>query len=169
MTTRVLYLGDTSLQSAAAYLAGMLHAWGWSWEYVASDTPLRASQLRHRPEVIVLSDYPAAGIADDLQHQVVDAVADGTGLVMIGGWESFHGAGGNWDGTPVAGVLPVQIDDRDDRVNFDQPALARSAADHPILRNLPWESRPPCIGGLNRLSPRADAEVLLEAEAFAPA
>jgi uncharacterized membrane protein len=86
---------------------------------------------------------------------------------MIGGWESFHGLGGNWDGTLLAKVLPVEIDRTDDRMNFDQSAWLVPVTEHPILNGLPWVSRPPAIGGMNRVAPKAGSTVLANAYSFA--
>jgi uncharacterized membrane protein len=85
---------------------------------------------------------------------------------MIGGWESFHGMGGDWDGTPIGNALPVEIPRTDDRRNCDQPVLVRRTIEHPITRDLPWEDRPPVIGGFNQVKPKPEAQVLLEACLF---
>jgi uncharacterized membrane protein len=81
---------------------------------------------------------------------------------MIGGWESFHGLGGDWDGTPIGHALPVEIAHADDRRNCDQPVLVRRTMEHPISRDLPWEDRPPVVGGFNQVKPKPDGQVLLE-------
>ena len=86
---------------------------------------------------------------------------------MIGGWESYHGCGGDWQDTPVAAALPVEIRRSDDRINCDQPALVRPVCDHPITMDLPWANRPPCIGGFNRIAPKQDSLTVLEAQRFA--
>jgi uncharacterized membrane protein len=62
--------------------------------------------------------------------------------------------------------LPVHIAKHDDRVNCDQPALVRCVTEHPIGGGLPWETRPPTIGGFNRLTAKDDATVVLEVERF---
>jgi hypothetical protein len=166
MTTSVVYCGDTSLHGAAAYLAGLLHAWGWSYDYVPSDRPAPASLFRPPRALFVLSDYPAARLAAPLQQHMLQQVSAGAGLLMIGGWESFHGCGGNWDQTPVGQALPVYIRGQDDRLNCDHPVLLQQVAQHPAVDDLPWNSRPPLIGGLNRWTPKADATTLLEAQHF---
>ena len=97
---------------------------------------------------------------------------------MIGGWESFHGLGGDWDASPLAEVLPVEIGATDDRVNCDHLVLARpvepetnvasatTSPPHPILVGLPWDERPPLIGGFNRVKAKTTATVLLNAVQF---
>ena len=48
-------------------------------------------------------------IAAQMAH-LVDCVRGGSGLLMIGGWESFHGRLGEYQGSPLAEVLPVVIE-----------------------------------------------------------
>jgi uncharacterized membrane protein len=167
----ILYCGDTSLQSAASYLAGLMSRWGWRYDYLPSDIPLTAERITPPPAMYIFSDYPAGMAERSVQEQVAEHVRHGAGLLMIGGWESYHGLNGNWDGTPIGDLLPVRINSTDDRVNFDQPALLRAISDvatlHPVVQGLPWYDRPPTIGGLNRLTPKPDAEPLLVALSFA--
>lgn len=152
----VLYLGDTALTAAAAYLAGVMHKAGVAFDYCPSETPvgdaLRADQRR----LVILSDYPADRLTPQQHNQLVDAVKAGTGLLMIGGWESYHGQGGHWHTAPLADLLPVVISDRDDRVNHDQAAYLRKLHDHPTAAGLPWDDRPPSVGGYNRFRVKAN-------------
>lgn len=164
---RVLYCGDTSIDSAAAYLAGLMTHWGWEFQYVPSDQPLSETDIAHDTSLFVFSDYPADQASDVMQTQILQRVHDGAGLLMIGGWESFHGLGGNWDQTPLADALPVEISSKDDRRNCDQPVLVRPmVASHAITNGLPWSERPPLIGGFNSFTPKSDSELLLEAVSF---
>ncbi len=162
----VLYLGDTSLETAARYLAGLLTLSDLGFDYVPSDENLNGQQLTGR-KLFVLSDYPAARMSERKQLEIVRQVELGAGLLMIGGWESFWGQDGKWGGTPIGSILPVHIAKHDDRMNCDQPALVRCVAEHPICGTLPWDSRPPMIGGFNRLTAKDDATVVLEVERFA--
>ena len=162
----ILYCGDTSLDSAAAYLAGLMTRAGWDFTYVPSDCPLTPAELTPALKLIVLSDYPADNLSEDLQQVVVERVKQGCGLLMIGGWESFHGLGGNWDGTPVGELLPVDISNSDDRFNGDSPQFLFSHQPHPIVDGFPWTERPPLIGGYNRFTVRRDGELLLSVKRF---
>jgi uncharacterized membrane protein len=163
MTSPILYCGDTSLDGAAAYLAGLMSAWGWAFDYVPSDLRLAVEDVADR-RLVILSDYPATKLSADAQQRLVEEVAGGCGLLMIGGWESFHGVGGDWDLSALATVLPVEIQSTDDRLNCDHPVLVRHVAgDSPVSR-LPWADRPPVIGGFNRFEPRDGASVVLEAD-----
>jgi len=89
-------------------------------------------------------------------------VEEGGGLLMCGGWYSFSGRFGQgaWYGTPVAEVLPVELEPVDDRVEAPDGALVRAAdGDHPVTRGIPWETCPPFLG-YNRLKPKPGARVL---------
>ncbi len=161
MTGSILYCGDTNLDTAAAYLGGLLHVWGVPFDYIPSDVPLQRSDLDPPRRLVILSDYPAERISLELHQCIQGMVRHGTGLLMIGGWESFHGLGGDWDSTPLGEILPVSISQADDRLNSDQPIVLRAGEEHPITRGLPWENHPPYIGGLNRFGPRSDAKTIL--------
>ena len=163
MSGSILYCGDTSLDGAASYLAGLLALWRCPFDYVPSDHALSPAELRGR-RLVILSDFPAIGMDADAQSALLAAVDDGTGLLMIGGWESFHGAGGDWETTAVASALPVVIASTDDRLNCDHPVVLRQTAEHAAVNGLPWDQRPPVVGGFNRFTPQPDSTVVLEAD-----
>ncbi|MDA1016253.1 MAG: glutamine amidotransferase [Planctomycetota bacterium] len=163
MTAPILYCGDTSLAGAASYLAGVLTHWGLEFEYRPSDQSLLADEVSQR-KLVILSDFPSTGMDDSVQTKLLDEVRQGTGLLMIGGWESFHGLGGDWDTALVAEALPVEMSSTDDRLNCDHPVLLRKTVDHPITNRLPFAERPPVVGGFNRFAAKSDATVLLEAD-----
>src|SRR5688500_13918838 len=162
----ILYLGDTSLATHAGYLAGLMSTWDYGYDYVPSDAQVNGHASEPR-RLYIISDYPARLIDEPAQREILASVEAGAGLLMIGGWESFHGVGGDWDRTPIGQILPVEIGDGDDRVNCDQPALVRCLGDHPICEGLPWDERPPAIGGFNRFTPEPDSETILEVHQFA--
>jgi len=164
MSSRVLYLGDTSLDTAAGYLAGLMTRWELPFTYVGSDTPLSSQQLDQPLAMVIVSDYPAARIDENVQQSILSRVAAGAGLLMCGGWESFQGSGGGWSATPLAAALPVHIAAEDDRVNCDHAVYAVPVGEHPATANLPWEERPPLIGGFNRVQPRSSSDVVLQAQ-----
>jgi len=77
-----------------------------------------------------------------------DWVRRGGGLAMIGGYLSFQGIEGkaNYRGTPVAEVLPVEIDAGDDRVESPEDAEpSLTGAQDPIVDGLP-ERWPQILG-----------------------
>lgn len=165
LPTPILYCGDTELTQAACYLAGVFHTQGWPFDYVPSAVPLTAAAASTPRKLIVFSDYPANRLSATAAQAIAAQVAAGAGLLMIGGWESFHGVGGDWDQSPLAELLPVEIRPTDDRVAFDQGAyLVPGPALHdlsPKFSRLPWVRRPPLIGGLNQVTPRPGSRVAL--------
>jgi hypothetical protein len=163
----VLYCGDTALSGAAAYLAGLMTRFGIGYDYLPSDMRLSSEMASAPRKLFILSDYPAAQMLPAVQDIVLKQVRDhGAGLLMIGGWESFHGHGGNWDGTPIGNALPVEISPEDDRINCDQPALLIESEAHDISAELPWNVRPPTIGGFNRVVARPKSQTVLLVQRF---
>lgn len=63
---------------------------------------------------IILSNVSAAVFTDVQKEQLATYVREGSGLIMLGGEESF-GAGG-WIGTPVEEVMPVSFEIKHKRV-----------------------------------------------------
>ena len=89
-----------------------------------------------------------------------DFVEGGGGVLMIGGYLTFQGiqAKGNYKGSPVEDVLPVEFfpyDDRCERPQGVAPIIVK--ADHSVLEGL---SNWPQFLGYNRATPRSDAVVL---------
>lgn len=180
MPAPILYCGDTNLEGAASYLAGLMTHFGWAFDYVPSHVPMTRELLERPHSLLILSDYPASQFDEELQDIALAQVENGMGLLMIGGWESFHGMGGDWDVAPLAKALPVEIGDEDDRVNFSQPTVLsmcclrvtrdESPVDfdvqEQILGNLPWDEAPPTIGGLNRVDIKSSTWPLLDATSF---
>ena len=168
MTAPILYCGDTSLDSAAGYLTGLMTFFGWKFDYVPSHEKVSRVQIERPRSLLIVSDYPAKQFDRELQELVVEQVDRGLGVLMIGGWESFHGQGGDWDGTPLAKVLPVEISTFDDRINFDQPALLHPTNWSELLWQLPWLDRPPTVGGINQIRAANGSEILLSVTSFQP-
>ena len=129
--------GGRSLATAAGYLTGLMTMWDVGYDYLPTDATVNGEASEPR-RLFVLSDYPAKHMPRDVQETIAAQVEAGAGLIMIGGWESFHGFGGDWDNTLIGGILPVEIDHTDDRINCDQPALVRRIKSHPITDGLPW-------------------------------
>ena len=168
MTRPILYCGDTSLDGAASYLAGLMTLFGWPFDYVPSDRRVSSELIEQPRSLLILSDYPAQQLDDALQQVVARQMDQGLGLLMIGGWESFHGMGGDWNDSTLSRMLPVEISTTDDRVNFDQPALLHPAGWTDELWGLPWFQRPPTIGGLNKFRAKSDSKVMLSVTPFNP-
>jgi uncharacterized membrane protein len=161
----VCYLGDGNLTGAASYLAGVMAHFGIAFEHFSSGEPLGPAFVDRPYALYVVSDYPAANFHPVQMAHLVDCVRGGSGLLMIGGWESFHGRLGEYQGSPLAEVLPVAMQTEDDRRNCPQSCVVWQAADHPLLAGLPWD-RPPSIGGFNAIAPKPGAATLLVAREF---
>ena len=163
----VLYLGDASLFSGACYLAGMMTRFGIGYYYLPSDEELSSEMASQPRQLFIISDYPSTRMLPPVQEIVLKQVRDNAaGLLMIGGWESFHGHGGNWDGTLLGSALPVEIASHDDRINCDQPALLLAAEPHEITGQLPWNVRPPTIGGFNRVVAKPGSQTIVLVQRF---
>ena len=166
MSDKILYLGDTAIDQAASYLAGIMTHYGFEFDYVDSSTRFSDSLLDNDYKLMIISDYPAANFTAEQMQAIADKTKSGMSLLMIGGWESFTGLGGDYNNTPIADVLPVTMKDSDDRVNFSGPCLVIKQTDHEILDSLPFENDIPAIGGLNEFIPKPDADVLLSAVSY---
>jgi len=167
MVKQVLYLGDTHLAGSAAYLAGILDYHGIGFDHVASDRELDSAQLDNDYDVVILSDYPSRNFSTAQLLEVSARVENGTGLVMIGGWESYVGRGGDYQGTRLRDVLPVEMLGTDDRRNYWGPCIVVKERDHPIVSELDFEQRLPCVCGYNEVRPRIGATVVLSVRRFA--
>lgn len=165
MAAKVCYLGDDFLTGAAGYLAAIMRHYGVEFDYVPSaESP--SEGFRDRAYALyVVSDYPARRFGRPAMQHVVAAVRGGSGLLMLGGWESYFGRLGEYHESPLADALPVVMGRADDRANCAQPCLVEVATEHPITEGLPWD-RPPGIGGFNRFSPRDEAQVVLNGVEF---
>lgn len=80
---------------------------------------------------------------------------------MTGGYVDFQGfqGKGNYHGSEIEEVLPVNIMDKDDRVErTDGTEVAISNENHPILKGIPktW----PKFLGYQKLMPKDNSEVL---------
>ena len=117
MDLQVCYLGDDHLGGAAAYLAGIMSHFKLAYDYIPTAGYPSRSFKSQRYALYVISDYPAMHFASSEMAHICDCVAAGSGLLMIGGWESFYGFLGLYPSTPLAEALPVTMLAEDDRRN----------------------------------------------------
>jgi uncharacterized membrane protein len=91
-----------------------------------------------------------------------DWVLKGGGLGMIGGYLSFQGieAKANYRNSPLAGVLPVEMEVGDDREETPEGARPAVRGSHTLTAGLDAEW-PPLLG-FQRVVARTDAAVLVE-------
>ena len=159
----VLYLGDDDISRAAIYLAGVLSHFEIPFERVDSTQSPGEDFREKKYSLHILSDYPRKRFLPGQLELLADAVRKGAGLLMVGGWESFHGKEGEYHDSPLAEVLPVTMSRQDDRKNCFQPLIARRVREHEMLDGLPWEEAPPTFGGYNAITPKPEATLLLDA------
>lgn len=125
-------------------------------------------------DVVVISDVgvnsfqlgPAtliAGTSVPDKAELLRGYVDGGGaLLMVGGYLSFSGIGAKarWGRSPLAAALPVEILDRDDRVELPAGVSPTVVADHLVVSTLS-SSWPPLLG-LNELRVRPSGTLLAE-------
>ncbi len=158
---KILYAGDTTLDSGAAYLAGILTHYGLDFDYLASDQPISSGECLTNYELYIISDYPVNNWNEKDFADVVKSVENGAGLIMLGGWESFYGLGGEYHDSLLADVLPVTMQNSDDRVQSATPYVIQPTGQHPITDGLPFD-HPPIVGGFNRIAPKPDATTVMQ-------
>ena len=92
-----------------------------------------------------------------------DWVRGGGGLAMIGGYLSFQGieAKANYRATPLADVLPVELELGDDRVETpEHPVPVVRGGGHPLTDGLPSDWPP--VLGYQRMAARPGATTLVD-------
>jgi len=166
MTNKILYIGDTALNQAACYLTGVMTYYGIEFDYIPGGVMCRVEDIRKDYKAFVVSDYPAAGFEAGALEKMKQKVAEGAGLFMPGGWESYTGLGGGYNKSPLAEVLPVLMADTDDRVNSHGPCVVIKKNSHPIIDGLDLENDVPCIGGFNRFKVKPDAVLVLNSQRY---
>lgn len=91
-----------------------------------------------------------------------DYVSKGGGLLMVGGFMSFSGFGGNacYHNTAFADVLPVKMLGHDDRVECPEGINPQVAQDHEVLAGIPgnW----PHFLGYQRFIAKPDTVTVLK-------
>jgi uncharacterized membrane protein len=138
---------------------------------VMSTFPTTVAELSAYDTVIIsdcgrnnLTMYPnmfRVPMGPDRVSVIADYVREGGSLVMAGGWVDFQGyqAKGNYHGSAIEEVLPVNISTSDDRVETTHGAtVCVLDRDHPILRGIP--SAWPQFLGYQRVFPKPDSKVL---------
>ncbi len=156
----VLYCGDATLETGACYLAGVMTAAGIGFDYVEMDARFPEAILEAGHKLIILSDYPSRNFPPGAMKKISAKVEQGASLLMIGGWESFHGLIGGYQKSDLVPVLPVECRDEDDRLNWCQGLIPEIVSPHPILEGLPWDE-PPMVCGCNIVKAKKGAQVLL--------
>ncbi|OHB56167.1 MAG: hypothetical protein A2Y12_12355 [Planctomycetes bacterium GWF2_42_9] len=166
MNGKILYLGDTALDQAASYLAGLMTHYKIGYDYVPNDVKFDESLFQNNYKAIVVSDYPTSNFLKSHLDLIAEKVKNGAGFLMIGGWESFEGLAGKYSNTVLADVLPVEMSSGDDRINCSSPFMVVRNCGHQITDSLPFESNATLIGGLNSLKTKKNGTEILSARKF---
>ena len=92
---------------------------------------------------------------------MAEYISQGGGLLMVGGFMSFSGFGGNacYHNTIFADVLPVKMLGHDDRIECPEGVIPQVAIDHPVLEGIPREW--PHFLGYQRFAAKPEAITLL--------
>ena len=136
--------------------------------------PWSTADLAAAYDVVMLSDISADTLqihpdcfdrgqrTPDRLRVAADFVAQGGGLVMVGGYMSFSGLEGKarYKATPLAEVLPVEMLGHDDRVETPEGVVPVRVAEHEALAGIDGDW--PHFLGYNRLRTKPDAAALLD-------
>lgn len=139
---------------------------------VKSNFPKTPEELSEY-DVVVLSDVGSNTLTlyeemfeipmgPDRLESIRKFVENGGGLLMCGGWMSFQGyqQKAAYRSTPIEEALPVNLLDRDDRVERTDGAAPEIVADSsPVLEGMSQEAWPEFLG-YNRLEEKEEAEVV---------
>lgn len=160
-SARILFCGDDDIHLAAIYLATLIVHGGYDLDYVPSTLSFPTELDFREYDLVILSDYPRERFNNEQLRRLNRAIRNGGALLMIGGWESFRGLAGEYLHSLLEEILPVQLLEVDDRVNYDQGIMVFPNDPAQTLNaGLDWE-RPPLIGGYNAFLPRKDSQVCL--------
>ncbi len=141
---------------------------------ITTALPTTAEGIAEIADVVVISDVgantfqipPATFTSSIAEPDRVEALrrfaAQGGGLLMVGGYMTFSGidAKARWGRTALAEALPVEVLDRDDRVELSAGATPTVDASHPVVDGLSdtW----PALLGLNEVIAKPDADLVAE-------
>lgn len=167
MNKKVCYFGDDAIGGAASYLSGVMTCYGIPYDRIDSDASPAESFFDEVYDLYILSDYPRRMFdgGRGLERIAENVTRRGSGLLMIGGWESFYGRLGEYHETPLAELLPVVMEQKDDRRNYPVSVILHPIVRHPITDGLPWGT-PPGIGGFNAFVPKKEGRVIIEGVRF---
>jgi uncharacterized membrane protein len=167
----------TEYAEGVRWLKAALEQGGWDVTYqpshvAARDFPFTAEDLAAY-DVVLLSDIGAntlllhpetftkSKVLPNRLNSIRNYVANGGGLVMVGGYLTFQGidAKGQYAGSAIEEALPITMMRADDRVETPQGIVPTVAdASHPIIAGLAAEW--PILLGYNRLTAKPGTELV---------
>lgn len=170
------FVTSTYQEGAGPFIAALErngHDVAFQPNHIAADHfPTTAEEL-DRFDVVVLSDIGANTLllpdrvfskGSPIPNRLTvlaDWVRAGGSLLMVGGYLSFQGieAKANYRATPLADVLPVQLEVGDDREETPHGVRPRVTVPHRATTGLSHEI--PAILGYHRLRPRPGSQTLM--------
>lgn len=158
---KILYAGDSPEGGPANYMLAVLKHLKARFVHVPPAKKLTPNLFHQHFDAIILSDFPKSKAPSDSEKKIAQQVEGGTGLMMVGGWNSF--ASGGWQNSTVAKILPVDCAEHDDRMNLPSGAVISFKKSHPVFKSIHFKN-PPVICGLNRIKPKRGSSVLLSAK-----
>ncbi len=164
----VLYCGDSHEGGPANYLLGILNYIHADVTHIPPGVQLDPAIFNQRFDAIILSDYGRVCVSSKAEEKIVYQVLSGTGLLMVGGWGSFAGPFGNWSGSEIEKLLPVNCLKKDDRHNLGSGLYVFKKKNHPIVKSVNFKQAPVIIG-FNEVKPKKGADIVLTVKAFLPA
>ena len=164
----ILYCGDSHEGGPANYLLGILNANQADITHIPPGIQLDPKILNQKFDGIIFSDYGRDCVSDKAEEKVIYQILSGTGFLMVGGWGSFAGPFGGWQGSEIEKLLPVNCLKKDDRHNLGSGLYVFKKKNHAILKGVDLKQAPVIIG-FNEVKPKKDSEVLLTVKAFQPA
>ena len=150
---RILYAGDSEPGGPANYLLAVLRFMKARFIHIPPGRKLAPSLFEKRFDGVIFSDFSKKNVSTVCEQALIQQIESGTGFLMVGGWGSFAGPFGNWQGTELAEIFPVHCLKHDDRMNLPSGAWVTPKKRHPILQSLSF-SNPPVICGLNQIRPK---------------
>ena len=169
--------GASKYETGLGWIDKAIERAGYEFVYmpshIANDSfPFNMEELREYA-CVVLSDIgsdtflmPSATFSESKKFPnrcqlLKDYVLEGGALLMIGGYMTFNGIGGQgkWWSTPVQDVLPVELLTCDDRMEHCEGVIPEiTMPDHPSMKGIedPW----PAVLGYNKSKVRPEAELV---------
>lgn len=154
---KILFLGEHA-GASAEYVRDCLIQLGHDVSHINAGRAV--PEIKEDYQVILISDYLAKDLGDPATREIIKQVENGTRLIMLGGWGSFNGRGGNYYQHPLSGLLPVILNSGDDRMNAAQGLVLFPDPGLKTELYLDW-NEPPVICGYNQALPREKARVLI--------
>jgi uncharacterized membrane protein len=115
-----------------------------------------------RNTLTMYADMFTVPMGPDRLSMIEEYVKGGGGFIMAGGYVCFQGfqEKGNYHGSEIETLLPVQISDRDDRAEATAGVAPRVVDQkHPIMKGIPGDKWPLFLG-YNRIKAKEGASVL---------